>query len=102
MCNESGWHKGLERECVFIHFSDRFPPMKRLWLVFAQSVTVLLAAYFVVGTLKPEWLGRRPGSGAIALIEAPTANNSSAPVAGSFSAAAKKASPAVVSINTSK
>ncbi len=76
--------------------------MKRLWLVFAQSVTVLLAAYFVVGTMKPEWLGRRPGSNAIALIEAPAAGNSSAPVAGSFSAAAKKASPAVVSINTSK
>ena len=34
--------------------------MKRLWLVFAQSVTVLLAAYFVVATLKPEWLNRRP------------------------------------------
>ena len=32
--------------------------MKRLWLVFAQAVTVLLAAYFVVGTLKPEWLQR--------------------------------------------
>ena len=30
--------------------------MKRLWLVFAQSVTVLLAAYFVVATLKPQWL----------------------------------------------
>ena len=31
--------------------------MKRLWLVFAQAVTVLLAAYFVVLTLKPGWLG---------------------------------------------
>ncbi|MDB5894656.1 MAG: Periplasmic serine endoprotease DegP-like, partial [Rhodoferax sp.] len=76
--------------------------MKRLWLVFAQSVTVMLAAYFVVGTMKPEWLGRRSSLGAISLVEAPAANNSSAPVAGSFSAAAKKASPAVVSINTSK
>jgi serine protease DegQ len=34
--------------------------MKRLWLVFAQSVTVLLAAFFVVATLKPQWLDRRP------------------------------------------
>ena len=33
--------------------------MKRTWLLFAQAVTVLLAAYFVVATLKPEWLGRR-------------------------------------------
>ena len=28
--------------------------MKRLWLVFAQAVTVLLAAWFVVATLKPQ------------------------------------------------
>nr|WP_315430047.1 trypsin-like peptidase domain-containing protein [uncultured Albidiferax sp.] len=76
--------------------------MKRLWLLFAQTATVLLAAYFVVGTLKPEWLGKRPFSGSsISLIEAP-AVSSTTPVAGSFSAAAKKASPAVVSINTSK
>ena len=33
--------------------------MKRIWLLFAQSVTVLLAALFVVATLKPEWLDRR-------------------------------------------
>ena len=32
--------------------------MRRYWLVFSQAVTVLLAAYFVVATLKPEWLGR--------------------------------------------
>ena len=36
--------------------------MKRTWLLFAQAVTVLLAAYFVVATLKPEWLGRRTTS----------------------------------------
>jgi DNA-binding transcriptional MocR family regulator len=30
--------------------------MKRYWLLFAQSITVLLAAYFVVLTLKPAWL----------------------------------------------
>lgn len=79
--------------------------MKRLWLLFAQTATILLAAYFVVGTLKPEWLGRRPFSGSgISLIEAPAARlgTSSAPASGSFSAAAKKASPAVVSINTSR
>jgi serine protease DegQ len=77
--------------------------MKRLWLLFAQSVTVLLAAYFVVATLKPEWVGRptRGGFGSVSLIEAP-ASTAVAPVAGSFSAAARLASPAVVSINTSK
>jgi Do/DeqQ family serine protease len=77
--------------------------MKRFWLLFSQSVTVLLAAYFVVGTLKPEWLGNRPSLGgrAVAVIEAPAGEARSAP-SGSFAAAAKRASPAVVSINTSK
>ena len=77
--------------------------MKRLWLLFSQSVTVLVAAYFVVATLQPEWLGRgttRSGAG-IALLEAP-ATPPSQPAAGSFSGAARKAAPAVVSINTSK
>ena len=36
--------------------------MKRFWLLFAQAVTVLLAAYFVVLTLKPQWLGRAGAS----------------------------------------
>jgi Do/DeqQ family serine protease len=76
--------------------------MKRFWLLFSQSVTVLLAAYFVVATLKPEWLGKRfTGAGTISVVEAPP----SAPAnvaTGSFALAAKRAAPAVVSINTSK
>ena len=77
--------------------------MKRTWLLFAQTVTVLLAAYFVVATLKPEWVGQRTTSlgGVVSVIEAPAANPT-AIAPGSLSAAAKKASPAVVSINTSK
>ncbi|MDO8252491.1 MAG: trypsin-like peptidase domain-containing protein [Rhodoferax sp.] len=76
--------------------------MKRFWLLFSQTVTVLLAAYFVVGTLKPDWLGNRPsGSGAMALIEAPATNPGVVPP-GSFRLAAQKSSAAVVSINTSK
>ena len=70
--------------------------------MFSQTVTVLLAAYFVVGTLKPEWLGTRAlHSGAVATIEAPAASPGATP-AGSFRLAAQKASAAVVSINTSK
>ncbi len=34
--------------------------MKRLWLLFSQTVTVLLAIWFVLITLKPEWLQRNP------------------------------------------
>ena len=78
--------------------------MKRLWLLFSQTVTVLVAAYFVVATLQPDWVHRgatRSGAG-IALIEAPPGNNPAQPASGSLSAAARKAAPAVVSINTSK
>ena len=64
--------------------------MKRFWLLFSQSVTVLVAAYFVVATLQPDWIRRgalRSGAG-IALIEAP-ATNSTQPEAGSLSSAAR-------------
>ena len=76
--------------------------MKRTWLLFAQTVTVMLAAYFVVSVLKPQWVGRPSfGSGVVSLLEAPaTPMGSTEP--GSLSAAAKKAAPAVVSITTSK
>jgi Do/DeqQ family serine protease len=76
--------------------------MKRLWLLFSQTATIALAAYFVVATLKPHWIGNSPSmAGAVALIEAAPAAIGAAPV-GSFRAAAQKASAAVVSINTSK
>ena len=69
--------------------------MKRLWLLFAQSVTVLVAAYFVVATLQPSWLHRSASlsnsSAGIALIEAPSGNPMQ-PALGSFSTAARKAS----------
>jgi Do/DeqQ family serine protease len=75
--------------------------MKRFWLIFSQAVTVLLALYFVVTTLKPEWLGKHSSINAVALLEAP-AERSNTPPPGSFRLAARKASAAVVSINTSK
>ena len=76
--------------------------MKRSWLLFSQSVTVLLAAWFVVATLKPEWLhGVQRSAHGITLLQAP-ATDTETRAAGSLSAAAQKASPAVVSINTSQ
>ena len=77
--------------------------MKRSWLLFSQTVTLLVAAYFVVATLQPDWLpGRMTRSSAgVALLEAPV-TPAAPPAPGSFSAAARKAAPAVVSINTSK
>jgi serine protease DegQ len=76
--------------------------MRRYWLVFSQAVTVLLAAYFVVATLKPEWLGHGAvtvGTHGISLVEAPPAATGTAPP-GSFRVAAQRAAAAVVSINT--
>jgi Do/DeqQ family serine protease len=74
--------------------------MKRLWLLFAQTVTVLLAAWFVVATLKPGWLPTTPQRPALSMPPAPRALPSP-PAPGSLSAAVRKAAPAVVSINTS-
>lgn len=76
--------------------------MKRLWLLFSQVVTVLLAVYFILLTLKPEWLGQASeGDHRVALVQAPASLPGAIP-AGSFRGAALKASSAVVSINTSK
>ncbi len=63
---------------------------------------MLLAGYFVVATLKPQWLS--PGNtvrGSIAMLEAPASQSGEIPP-GSLRVAAQKASSAVVSINTSK
>jgi serine protease DegQ len=82
--------------------------MRRLWLIFSQAVTVALALLFVVATLKPDWLQRAPGRmlpqivSIAALPDAPAAPASGALPAGSLSAAARRAAPAVVSIAASK
>ena len=79
--------------------------MRRLWLIFAQTITVCVAILFVVKTLKPEWLAQWPGEGtrlaAVAtVLEAPA--GSAALRQGSYADAAKKAIPAVVHIFTSQ
>jgi serine protease DegQ len=79
--------------------------MRRLWLTFAQTVTVCVAILFVVKTLKPEWLAHlpnTPGSGpeVATVLEAAPGAEASRP--GSFADAAKKAVPAVVHIFTSQ
>lgn len=76
--------------------------MKRYWLLFSQWVTVLVAIWFVVATLQPDWLrsAKRSADG-MTLLQAPSGSELSRP-AGSLSAPARQASPAVVSINTSQ
>jgi serine protease DegQ len=79
--------------------------MRRLWLTFAQTVTVCVAILFVVKTLKPEWLAQLPSTG-VGIAEIATVHEA-APGAdatrpGSHADAAKKAVPAVVHIFTSQ
>jgi serine protease DegQ len=82
--------------------------MRRLWLLFSQTVTIALAALFVVSTLKPEWVrfgtpdSTLANAPAVVTIQDAPAAPTAAPAAGSYSAAALKAMPAVVSITTSK
>jgi len=85
--------------------------MRKTWLLFSQAVTVAVAMLFVVATLKPEWIRR--GNNVVALpsvvtiAAAPTTPAASGAIMGvttvmSYSAAARQASPAVVSITASK
>ncbi len=86
--------------------------MRRIWLIFSQAVTVALAVLFVVATLKPQWLQSVPSSGTppVAAVPAPTVSappGSATPALAvpaklGFSEAARRASPAVVSIAASK
>jgi len=73
--------------------------MKKIWLLFSQSVTVLLAAWFVVATLQPGWLKGQGGARTLALTQVRMEGNQDAMPGGSFRQAAQKAAPAVVSIN---
>lgn len=74
--------------------------MYRLWLIFAQTATVLLAIFFVVSTLRPDVLSLRPRGEIVTVREvAPTVD---AERSDSYAKAAEIAMPAVVNIFTSK
>lgn len=83
--------------------------MRRIWLVFSQTVTVAVAVLFVVGTFKPEWLQRQAllGSSTAPVVSSPDGNVpvSVAVTTGPsqpLSAAARRAAPAIVSVTASK
>ncbi len=84
--------------------------MRKAWLLFSQTVTIAVALLFVVATLKPEWLGRGGDAlsipvAAIVPLPAPVQNVSligPGTAATGYSVAAKRASPAVVSITASR
>ncbi len=84
--------------------------MRKTWLLFSQTVTIGVALLFVVATLKPAWLQRGPdavaagAANAALALPAPIRSVSLVSPGGatSYSAAAKRASPAVVSITASR
>lgn len=64
--------------------------MRRLWLIFAQAVTVCLAILFIVTTLRPDWvrLGGSPPAPAVGVV--------------SYAQAVAQAAPSVVNVYTTK
>lgn len=79
--------------------------MQRLWLLFAQTVTVGLAAWFIVASLRPEWIRGSAAPASVSIAEAPVPMKEAAvsqPMQGSYRDAANRAMPSVVNIYTSK
>ena len=76
--------------------------MKKLWLLFAQTATVAVAALFVVTTLKPEWLAAtREAAPSPVVVQQAAPQREATAKAASYGDAVAKAAPAVVYIFTS-
>ena len=77
--------------------------INRLWLLFAQTATILLAAWFIVATLKPGWLSNTEINSTVESVTLKEdAYDSNAINPGSYYGAVKKSMPAVVNIFTSQ
>jgi serine protease DegQ len=76
--------------------------MNRIWLLFCQAITILLAAWFVVTTLQPGWISSPQVSSLVGQVTLREAPESITQNPGSLAEAAKVSSPAVVNIFTSK
>jgi len=74
--------------------------MHRLWLVFAQTVTVCLGILFIVTTLRPDWL-RKDSRPQVVTARAPN-GSAAGPSSSSYADAVARATPAVVNIYTTK
>ena len=74
--------------------------MYKHWLIFTQSITVLLAIFFIVSSLRPDLLSWRPRGEIVVIREStPTPSNDRTD---SYAKAAEVAMPSVVNIFTSK
>ena len=76
--------------------------LNRLWLLFAQAVTIILAAWFILITLKPDWLAQTNITTIVDSVTLKENEDSSSLSPGSYHEAVKKSMPAVVNIFTSK
>jgi len=76
--------------------------LNRLWLLFAQAVTIILAAWFILITLKPDWLAQTNITTIVDSVTLKENEDSSNLSPGSYHEAVKKSMPAVVNIFTSK
>ena len=76
--------------------------LRRFWLLFAQVVTVCLAALFVVTTLRPDLLARFTGRNNVVLTQESPVAVATAVKVESLADAAKRAMPSVVNVYTSK
>lgn len=77
--------------------------MRRLWLLFAQTVTVGLALWFIVATLRPEWITHNShqiniDSDTVSIREASDSTGTQS----SYRQASQRAMPSVVNIFTTK
>ena len=77
--------------------------MRKTWLIFSQAVTVAVAVLFVVATLKPDWLRRNAAvPPVVSVLQAPADTRAAPPGPSSYAGAARRATPAVVSVTASK
>jgi serine protease DegQ len=86
--------------------------MRRLWLLFAQAVTVTLAVVVVLAAWKPQWWGSMrarelaaasaPAPARVSTVVEAPALSPHGTSTNSFAAAVRRAAPAVVSITASK
>jgi serine protease DegQ len=72
---------------------------KRLWMTFTQAVTIILAGYFVLTTLKPDWIGSSGRVNSVTIKESADTNQVSP---GSYHEAVKRSMPAIVNVFSSK
>ena len=77
--------------------------MRRIWLLFTQTVTVSLGILFVVATLRPEWLRTTPPVAVSGLTASPVSTGiATSGLSNSYAEPVARSAPAVVNVHTTK